>query len=73
MREEVEKFKKEKEELEDKHQSHVKKLKDEAKVYSLRIAAKDRELNDLWKGTDAKAASEEKKEDTEEETEVGPS
>jgi chromosome segregation ATPase len=73
MREEVEKFKKEKEELEDNHQSHVKKLKDEAKVYSLRIAAKDRELNDLRKGTDAKSASEEKKEDIEEETEVGPS
>ena len=67
LKEEVEKLKLEKEELEKKHQADVKKLKDDTKVHSLLIAAKDRELSNLRKGT---SQAEEKKEDEGESIEV---
>jgi chromosome segregation ATPase len=75
LREEVEKVKKEKDEIERKHQTQVKKMKDESKVYSLRIAAKDREMNEIrkGKGQEGKSPSEEKKEDPDESTEEGSS
>lgn len=56
LKQEVEKIRKEKDELETKHQEEMRKMKDETKVYSLRIASKERELHDLKK-------SEEKKDD----------
>jgi chromosome segregation ATPase len=57
LQEEVERLQKEKEDSEQKLQAQVMKLKDEAKVFSLRIAAKDRQLNEV------KSSSEEKKEE----------
>jgi chromosome segregation ATPase len=71
LRAEVDTLKKAKEEVEQNHESQMKKFKDKAKVYSLRIASKDRELNDLRQRTDTSSisSSEEKKEDVEESTE----
>lgn len=56
LKDEVEKLRKEKEELEQKHQKELQKMKDETQASSLRIESKEMELHDLKK-------SEEKKDD----------
>lgn len=64
LREEVEKLRNEKMETEAQHELQIKKYKDEAKVYSLRISAKERELNDIKRGGSIEVSLlEEKKEE----------
>ena len=69
LKEELEKVKKEKEAADAEHQAEIAKLKDEALVNALRLAAKDREISQFTGYNDSNEANGDKRKEDEDEKE----